>query len=124
MNKIYRLIWSEITRTWVAVAEICTARGKRSRDVTGHGHHLSGKTQLPGQLRHLALFILLHFMMQSAGAAAPAPQELPIGGQVVGGQATISQSAATMNIQQSSSSAVVNWNSFNVGSQAQVNIYQ
>ncbi|MGL4858228.1 MAG: filamentous hemagglutinin N-terminal domain-containing protein, partial [Enterobacteriaceae bacterium] len=124
MNKIYRLIWSEVTRTWVAVAEIFTIHGKRSRGVAGQ-ESAQGGICYPGRLRKLAWFILLQFLIDPlALAAAPAPQELPTGGQVVSGQAAISQSAATMNIQQSSSSAVVNWNSFNVGSQAQVNIYQ
>ena len=27
MNKIYRLVWSELARTWVAVAEIARGRG-------------------------------------------------------------------------------------------------
>lgn len=30
MNKSYRLIYNEITQTWVAVAEIAKARGKRA----------------------------------------------------------------------------------------------
>ena len=30
MNKTYRVVWNESTNTWVAVAEIATARGKSS----------------------------------------------------------------------------------------------
>ena len=30
MNKTYRLIWNDFTRTWVAVSEIARARGKRA----------------------------------------------------------------------------------------------
>ena len=33
MNHIYRLVWSEIANTWVAVAEIAKGRGKRSSTV-------------------------------------------------------------------------------------------
>ena len=34
MNKIYRTVYNETTNTWVAVAEISTAKGKsNSRDV-------------------------------------------------------------------------------------------
>ena len=34
MNKTYRLIWNELTNTWVAVAEIAKARGKRTSGAT------------------------------------------------------------------------------------------
>ena len=57
-----------------------------------------------------------------------APNALPTGGQVVAGSATISQTqtatSATMNINQTSQRAVVNWDSFNVGKNAQVNFNQ
>ena len=57
-----------------------------------------------------------------------APNALPTGGQVVAGNATISQTqnatSATMNINQTSQRAVVNWDSFNVGKNAQVNFNQ
>ncbi len=49
---------------------------------------------------------------------------LPTGGNVVAGTATISQSANAVNIQQSSNRAIINWNSFNVGANAQVNFNQ
>ena len=31
MNKIYRTVYNETTQTWVAVAEIATAKGKGGR---------------------------------------------------------------------------------------------
>ncbi|WP_128113639.1 filamentous hemagglutinin N-terminal domain-containing protein [Polynucleobacter necessarius] len=53
---------------------------------------------------------------------------LPTGGKVVAGNATISQTqsatAATMNVNQTSQRAVINWDSFNVGKNAQVNFNQ
>ena len=49
---------------------------------------------------------------------------LPAGGRVVGGQATISQSGAAMSIQQSSARAALDWQSFNIGSQASVTFNQ
>ena len=56
--------------------------------------------------------------------AAPAADALPTGGQVAAGQATISQAGNTMNVNQASQHAVVNWNSFDVGSNATVNFNQ
>src|SRR2546425_2705015 len=52
------------------------------------------------------------------------PTALPTGGRVVGGQATISQSAAAMWIQQGSARAALDWNTFNIGSQAAVTFNQ
>ena len=61
-------------------------------------------------------------------AASPVPNALPTNGQVVAGNATISQTqtatAATMNVNQASQRAVINWDSFNVGKNATVNFNQ
>ncbi|MEI7538404.1 MAG: filamentous hemagglutinin N-terminal domain-containing protein, partial [Comamonadaceae bacterium] len=59
-----------------------------------------------------------------AMAAPPLPTQLPTGAQVVAGKASISQSAATLNVNQSSNRAAIDWAAFNVGSQAQVNFNQ
>jgi len=63
-------------------------------------------------------------LAQQALAAPPAPNALPTGGKVLAGTAAISQAGSTMNINQSSQRAVINWNSFDVGSQATVNFNQ
>jgi len=73
----------------------------------------------------------------AAVAPAPAPTALPTGGVVVGGSATIAQagaaaqasaaapvSAAVLVIDQTTQRAVIDWNTFNVGSAAQVNFVQ
>ncbi len=59
-----------------------------------------------------------------AQSAAISATQLPQGGKVVAGSATIGQSGNNLNINQSSNRAVLNWNSFNVGAQAQVNFVQ
>ncbi|HLY91421.1 MAG TPA: filamentous hemagglutinin N-terminal domain-containing protein, partial [Acetobacteraceae bacterium] len=56
--------------------------------------------------------------------AQPAPNARPTGGVVVGGSASISQTANNTAISQSSQRAAVNWQSFNVGSQQSVNFNQ
>jgi len=53
-----------------------------------------------------------------------ANNQLPTGGQVSAGQASISQTANTLTVNQTSQRAVVDWNTFNVGSQAQVHFQQ
>ena len=56
--------------------------------------------------------------------ASMAANQLPTGGQVNAGQASISQSGNTLNINQTSQRAVVDWNTFNVGKDATVNFQQ
>ena len=115
MNKFYRSLWNDITRTFVAVAET-VSKGARRASSSGDGTGMAKSV-----LRTAG------WMMLSTGvahAAPPAPTQLPNQGRVVAGQATISQSGAQMSIQQASGRAVVDWGSFNVGSQASVNIQQ
>ncbi|OYT18764.1 MAG: hypothetical protein CCU26_15020, partial [Nitrospira sp. UW-LDO-01] len=57
-------------------------------------------------------------------AGPPAPTQLPTGEQVVGGAASVGRQQATMTIDQSTSRAAIDWHSFDIGSQAQVNIRQ
>ena len=76
-----------------------------------------------------ALFSQTIYAQTPAPAATqPAVNALPTGGKVVAGAATISQTqtatSATMNVNQTSQRAVVNWDSFNVGKNAQVNFNQ
>ena len=60
--------------------------------------------------RRLAL-LASALMIAPSGAYAN-----PLGGQVVGGQATIAgQGTKTVTITQSSGSAIINWNTFNIG---------
>ncbi|HMW16987.1 MAG TPA: filamentous hemagglutinin N-terminal domain-containing protein [Accumulibacter sp.] len=107
MNKIYRLIWNAPTHTWIAVAEIVRARGKRaSRMVT-----------LAASLGLVAPGAVL-------AQAPPAPNQLPVGGRVVAGQAGLSQSGSTLTITQGSSRAALDWSSFNIGKDAQVHYQQ
>jgi filamentous hemagglutinin family protein len=115
MNKIHRVIWNEITRTFVAVAEITKARGKRASSRVGGG------IASAFGLRPLALAL---FSIGLAHAAPPVPTQLPTGGQVVAGQAAINQNNAVMNVNQASNRAAIDWQTFNIGSQAQVNFIQ
>lgn len=61
-------------------------------------------------------------LAQTTGTApaSVAATQLPTGGQVNAGQATISQSGNTLNVNQTSQKAVVDWNTFNVGKDAKI----
>lgn len=74
-------------------------------------------------LRPLTMALVLWGWV-SAWAIGPYPTQLPSGGQVVAGQATLSQTPSVLNILQSSQRAVIDWQTFNVGSAAQVNFNQ
>jgi filamentous hemagglutinin family protein len=106
MNKIHRLIWSAVRNAWIVAPENANSRGKPA--------------SRPARLAALGLSLIA----QTAYAQAPAPNTLPTGGQVVAGQAAISQAGSAMTIQQGSNQAILNWNSFNIGSQASVNFQQ
>jgi filamentous hemagglutinin family protein len=57
-------------------------------------------------------------------AAPPTPNQLPVGGAVAAGSATINTAGSTMNINQTSNRVAINWNSFDIGSNATVNFVQ
>ncbi len=71
-------------------------------------------------LQAAALLVLV--VPAQAGPLAPNAQ--PQGGQVVAGQASIIQSTTSTTVQQSSSRAAVDWQSFNVGSAQSVTFQQ
>ena len=108
MNCAYRLIWNEDLNAWVVAPEIASARGKR------------------GQVKRsaAALMLTLAIGAHTALAAELATTALPGGGQVTAGQATISSTGAAMTINQGSQRAIINWQNFDIGSQASVNFQQ
>src|ERR1700739_630630 len=57
-----------------------------------------------------------------AGSQAVAGSALPQGGQVQAGSATVTTQGAALTINQTSNNAVINWNSFNIGSGGTVTI--
>lgn len=118
MNLPHRIAWNESTRTWVAVAEIARSHGKSKGAHSGKGAR--GVERL---LRPIPMALALWSGLAHAGP--PVPTQLPTGGQVVAGQASIAQAGnAVLNVNQTSASAVIHWNSFNLGSAATVNFLQ
>ena len=129
MNKIYSVVWNEVARTWVAVAEIAKRHGKRSGTVgsmLGHGTAPASRN-----LPHLKALVASLALLAGASPAPTwaqtqqiAATQQPTGGNVVAGTATITQGAAVMTINQTTARAAIDWNTFNVGSAAQVNFNQ
>src|SRR5438270_160403 len=67
---------------------------------------------------------LLPWSFISPAYADVAPSTLPTGGTVTAGSANISTSGSNMQITQGSSSAILNWQTFSIGSNAAVNFSQ
>lgn len=74
--------------------------------------------------QRIPLLRTLTFITASLAAATSmaqvAPGALPSGGRVAAGQAQILQGAGRLDIRQDSQKAILEWNNFNIGSQAQV----
>jgi len=111
LNHIYRLIWSDTAKSYIPVPELTSSHTKSS-----HKSNTSKALQLTA--------LLLGLIFSAPIMSEPAVNALPTGGQVTAGQASINQSGATMNIQQATQKAIINWNSFNIGKNASVNFQQ
>ena len=62
-------------------------------------------------------------LARPARAQSVAPTVLPSGGQVIGGVASITRGGNTLSIDQSTTNAAINWQSFSVGSRATVGFH-
>ena len=102
MNRAYRLIWNRAKGRWTVAPE--RARGRGCMAVTA------------------VSAIALLAPLQAAHAAGS--DTLPSGGQVVGGQVTIGTNGNAMVIDQATARGIVNWQSFDVGSDASVTFRQ
>ena len=106
INFIYKLVWNKKAEMYVPVAESCSSIGKAK------------------SLKLVALTAMLS--AYNLCAAAPLVNELPQGQSVQSGNAIFTKSTdnATLNINQSTSSLITNWDSFNIGANATVNFIQ
>lgn len=107
MNKVFSIVWNHTLQAWIVASEKAARRGKRS----------NGKKRAIGAIATGLLSTVVQ-------AAPPATNALPTNGQVIAGQVGISQSSNTMNINQSTQQGIINWQSFNIGSDATVNFVQ
>lgn len=102
MNRIYQSIWNNTLGAFVAASE--NARGKG-----GKRKSLCASTN--GAETSFAIKTLSACVMLTFGAVAHA---LPTGGVVAAGGATISSTADTTTINQSTANAIINWQSFGI----------
>eukprot|EP01032_Pedospumella_encystans_P015545 gene15546-17772_t len=121
-SKLFKTVFSKRLGALVAVGEHATSQGKAT------GGHGAGRFSLLGVLSAGGAYfvgpLVFSFALITLAWAAPANNALPTGGHVAQGAAAISQSGANMAIAQSSARAIVNWQSFDIGKDAKVNIVQ
>jgi filamentous hemagglutinin family protein len=120
----YKTVFSKRLGALVAVGEHATSQGK-ANGASGPG--ASGANE--GAVSALAgigyvAALSASFAFVSLAWAAPASNALPTGGTVVQGAASMSQNANQLNIQQTTQRAAINWQSFNIGAAAAVNVAQ
>ena len=115
MNALcYKTVFSKRLGALVAVGEHATSQSKGQGAGTA-----SGAWDLGSMLRYVGVLTGVF-----AAASMAWSQTLPQGGRVSQGQVSISQSGQQMDITQSTSKAVVNWDSFDIGTNAKVNVVQ
>jgi filamentous hemagglutinin family protein len=105
VNRIYRIVWNSSKNIWQAVSELGS---KRTRSSAGRAR----------RRRRLALLALA-----AAGAGAHAA-DLPTGGRVTAGQATLTYAGKTLTVNQGSNKAALDWTGFSIGQGATVNFVQ
>ncbi|ECH3816144.1 filamentous hemagglutinin N-terminal domain-containing protein [Salmonella enterica] len=123
MNKIYRLKFDKRRNELVVVSEIAAGAGKKKN--TGHIADLCDAStfrKLVGTLTPLAF--LTGLIISLFPVVALANPDLPTGGQIVGGQGSISTSGNQMTIHQQTQNMATNWQSFDIGKNNTVQFVQ
>ena len=107
MNHYYRLVRSADGTRYMPAPETAKSQGKASKAVAS-----------------VSVLLGLVAAGGNAWAQAPPANALPTGAQVAAGQASIGQNGNQMTIDQGSDRAVINWQGFDIGSQAAVRFNQ
>lgn len=112
----FRLVYSQCLGMFVPVSETTKAQGRKS----------SGKRMRSCYAVAAALFSIANTYdaLAAPSVAAPAANALPTAGVVASGTASINTAGNAMTVNQATQNAIINWGSFNIGSQASVNFAQ
>ncbi len=105
MNKTYQLIWNAVQQVWVVASELGKARKK---------------TRAAPALTALMAGILC----TGTYAAGTAPPALPTLNNIAFGAASLTTTAGSLTVDQTTDKLIANWNSFDVGVNAKVTFNQ
>ncbi|EKC4939194.1 filamentous hemagglutinin N-terminal domain-containing protein, partial [Salmonella enterica] len=122
MNKIYKLKFDKRRNELVVVSEITVGMGKEKS--TGHLADLTALSPFRKLLGTLTPLAFLTGLVISLFPGMSLAAGLPTGGQVVGGQGSISTSGNQMTIHQQTQNMATNWQSFNIGKNNTVQFVQ
>uniref|UniRef100_UPI0009B0029C two-partner secretion domain-containing protein n=1 Tax=Salmonella enterica TaxID=28901 RepID=UPI0009B0029C len=122
MNKIYKLKFDKRRNELVVVSEITVGMGKEKS--TGHLADLTALSPFRKLLGTLTPLAFLSGLIISLFPGVSLAAGLPTGGQVVGGQGSISTSGNQMTIHQQTQNMATNWQSFNIGKNNTVQFVQ
>ncbi|EDW8121956.1 filamentous hemagglutinin N-terminal domain-containing protein, partial [Salmonella enterica subsp. enterica serovar Sundsvall] len=122
MNKIYKLKFDKRRNELVVVSEITAGMGKEKS--TGHIADLTALSPFRKLLGTLTPVALLTGFIISLFPGMVLAADLPSGGQIVGGQGSISTSGNQMTIHQQTQNMATNWHSFDVGKNNTVQFVQ
>lgn len=122
MNKIYKLKFDKRRNELVIVSEITAGAGKERS--TGHIADLTALSPFRKLLGILTPVALLTGLIAGLLPAMALAADLPTGGQIVGGQGSISTSGNQMTIHQQTQNMATNWHSFDIGKNNTVQFVQ
>lgn len=122
MNKIYKLKFDKRRNELVVVSEITAGMGKEKS--TGYLADLSALSPFRKLLGRLTPVALLTGLISGLLPAMALAADLPTGGQIVGGQGSITTSGNQMTIHQQTHNMATDWHSFDVGKNNTVQFVQ
>ncbi|EAA7989068.1 filamentous hemagglutinin N-terminal domain-containing protein, partial [Salmonella enterica] len=122
MNRIYKLKFDKRRNELVIVSEITAGAGKEKS--TGHIADLTALSPFRKLLGTLTPVALLTGLIAGLLPAMVLAADLPTGGQIVGGQGSISTSGNQMTIHQQTQNMATNWHSFDIGKNNTVQFVQ
>ncbi|EEG5477414.1 filamentous hemagglutinin N-terminal domain-containing protein, partial [Salmonella enterica subsp. enterica] len=122
MNRIYKLKFDKRRNELVVVSEITAGMGKEKS--TGHIADLAALSPFRKLLGTLTPVALLTGLITGLLPTMVLAADLPTGGQIVGGQGSISTSGNQMTIHQQTQNMATNWHSFDIGKNNTVQFVQ
>jgi filamentous hemagglutinin family protein len=123
-SRFFKLIFSRRFNALVAVGENCSSEGKSTSASLSSSLITDFSDKNINLFARFAGLLALGFMWVASAFADPDINALPVGGSVAQGSASISQQANQMVINQATDKAIINWQGFNIGAAASINVLQ
>lgn len=126
LNRIYRLVWSESTGAFIPISEMSLkSSAPRSGGVIGSASALVMAAAIGfAPFAHADPTVPTGIAPHNVNLASVAPSALPTQGQVVAGQASITESGTHQIISQTTDKVAINWQTFNIGEDSKVTFVQ